>query len=62
MDNQGAVTYEQCPKGGGARCRCGKCTKCGWQKHMTIHGPLDGESAGSKPWGHEFVNEIMHLT
>lgn len=52
----GAVCLESCPtwraRGG---CRCGICAKCGNQKHTAIHGPVMGEKAGSKPWGHEYV-------
>lgn len=54
----GAVTYEQCPNGGGTRrCKCGICAYCGHAKHSAIHGPLFRETAGSKPYGHEFVEQ-----
>ena len=62
---KGAVTYEQCPNGGGIRafyrrypgCGCGKCALCGYPKHTAIHGPALGAGPGSQPWGHEFVGE-----
>ena len=59
----GAVTYEECPTGGGERrrpwvnhhyCGCGLCVKCGFPKHTAIHGPRFGAGPGSEPWGHEF--------
>jgi hypothetical protein len=56
MRREGAVTYEQCPYGGGpGRCQCGTCAVCGHKKHTSIHGPSQGEPAGSEPVGHEFV-------
>jgi hypothetical protein len=53
----GAVTYEQCPNGGGKQCRCERCGRCNFRKHMAIHGPVYGKGAGSKPWGHEFMSK-----
>lgn len=50
----GAVTYEQCPNGGGNKCRCGNCKVCGFPKHTAIHGPKHGQKAGSEPHGHEY--------
>ena len=52
--DEGAVTYEQCPNGGGMRCKCGKCAECGNPKHTAIHGPMFGKEAGSRPAGHQF--------
>jgi hypothetical protein len=52
----GAVTYEQCPDGGGPRrCKCGRCARCNNKKHTAIHGPVNGGGPGSKPYDHEFV-------
>lgn len=52
---EGAVTYEQCPYGGGTRCKCGRCSACGYPMHTAIHGPTYGQPAGSKPYGHLFL-------
>ena len=54
---EGAVTYEQCPDGGGMRCKCGRCAICGNPKHTAIHGPAFGGKAGDKPASHEFIKE-----
>lgn len=53
----GAVLHEDCPTRGGARrdCRCDFCAVCGYRKHTAIHGPLAGNGAGSRPWGHRYV-------
>jgi hypothetical protein len=46
------VTYADCPYGGGNRCRCGKCSICGHQHHVAIHGPVYDNP--EKFWGHAF--------
>ena len=52
---QGAVDFSDCPMmKRGKKCRCGYCEICGNQKHTSVHGPLAGESSGSRPWGHEY--------
>jgi hypothetical protein len=51
---KGAVDFSECPFPPG-KCKCGKCIKCGFHKHMSVHGPLYGEPPGSKPWGHTYV-------
>lgn len=55
----GAVDLDECPdrlwSSTRLSCRCGACVVCGCQKHTAIHGPVDGGSKGSKPFGHEFT-------
>jgi hypothetical protein len=54
-DAKGAVDTRKCPKFPRVgNCRCGKCVRCGFQKHTGIHGPFYGKPPGSKPYGHEF--------
>jgi hypothetical protein len=61
-EKRGAVDADECPKRycGWRYCRCGACAVCGFHKHMAIHGPLLGQPAGSKPWGHEFTPQLSH--
>jgi hypothetical protein len=59
----GAVDLDKCPDRMRARsrmlvCKCGKCSVCGFPKHTAIHGPVNGKGEGSKPYGHEFTEEI----
>ena len=57
----GAVTYEECPRGGGTGtrgCLCGYCSTCGWAKHTAIHGPVMGQGPGSTPVGHEYADAV----
>lgn len=55
-ETSGAVTYSQCPTGGGNRCRCGTCRICGFHKHTAIHGPgCDDPRPGTRPCGHVFA-------
>lgn len=49
----GAVDFDECPYPAG-RCKCEKCGRCGFWKHMSVHGPCYGQPAGSRPWDHEF--------
>lgn len=52
----GALLPSACPSRDGMfRCRCGKCSVCRFPKHTAIHGPRQGEPAGSEPWGHQFI-------
>lgn len=41
----GAIDMNECPRGGGNRCRCALCARCGLHKHTALHGPI---------WGHKF--------
>lgn len=50
----GAVDCRDCPLYPG-KCKCGKCMYCGYHKHTAIHGTVNDGVAGSKPFGHEFV-------
>jgi len=53
---RGAVDFEECPSTARPRhCKCGRCAKCGYPKHTSVHGPVLGAEPGSKPWDHEFV-------
>lgn len=49
----GAVDLNECRRSVN-RCTCGKCARCGFPKHMAIHGPKYGQPPGSEPYGHEF--------
>jgi hypothetical protein len=50
-----AVNCDECPQGGGNRCRCEICAVCGYRKHMSVHGPYwRGETLIQEPWDHEF--------
>lgn len=56
----GAVDLAACQKRWGptGKCRCTPiCRICGHGPHMAVHGPLMGQSPGTKPWGHEFEPE-----
>jgi hypothetical protein len=46
----GAVDLEACPS---KTCHCGTCIRCGFPIHTAIHGSVDGQRPGSKPYGHE---------
>lgn len=53
---RGAIDYEACPtRDRYRRCNCAKCAKCGYAKHMGIHGPLYGKAPGTKAYGHNFI-------
>lgn len=52
----GAVDLDECrTRSYSGNCRCGKCAKCGWGKHCSLHGPFLGELPGSKPFDHEYA-------
>jgi len=55
----GAVDLKECPTRThrNGTCRCEKCARCGYGKHMAVHGPVYGQPPGSRPWGHEFEPE-----
>lgn len=54
-DTTGAVDIVACPTRTWGQCRClPMCDKCPNRKHTAVHGPLLGEPAGSKPYGHEY--------
>jgi hypothetical protein len=52
---EGAIDLAACPdrpKG----CKCGpRCTICGFNKHMAVHGPFYGALPGSKPYDHQYT-------
>jgi hypothetical protein len=51
-DSSGAVALDSCWL---RWCQHGKCARCNYPMHSAIHGPLWGQPAGSKPYGHRFV-------
>jgi hypothetical protein len=55
VDPDGGLDVKECPYGGGDRCRCGPCARCGAKKHSALHLPAWGEPVGSKPWGHRYA-------
>lgn len=59
-DPDGSVDLDSCPRAYlratcSTPCLCGGCAICGHRKHVSLHGPLFGQPAGSKPYGHRFV-------
>ena len=54
---RGAVDLDECRTRwpGSRTCHCEQCARCGWGKHMAVHGPAYGEPPGSAPYDHEFV-------
>jgi hypothetical protein len=56
----GAILYEDCTtRSGRGLCQCGRCEICGERKHTSVHGPVNGQGRGSKPFGHEFVPKAV---
>jgi hypothetical protein len=55
----GAVDYAECHpcRTRWPACVCGRCRRCGYQKHTAIHGPMFGKLPGSEPFGHRFTAE-----
>jgi hypothetical protein len=51
----GAVDFNECIRDSWERCQCGRCMRCGFPKHSGVHGPVNFEPPGSRPWGHEYV-------
>jgi hypothetical protein len=50
-----AVDLTECPNYPRA-CRCKPfCEVCGNRKHVSLHGPIYGEPAGTKPYDHEYT-------
>lgn len=56
----GAVDLSECPQSQSLRaCKClPKCRVCGFGKHMAVHGPMQGELPGGKPYDHEFEAKV----
>lgn len=55
-EKRGALDIDICPTRRRGECCCAEvCSRCGWRIHASVHGPLYGRKAGSKPYGHKFV-------
>ncbi len=59
-----AINIEDCPGGGGDRCRCEICACCGYRKHAAIHGPVwrTGKLMDEPYGGHEFKPKRTNCT
>lgn len=56
-EETGAVDIDNCPtRDRWGRCFCDICARCGYRRHMAIHGPLLGCAPGTTPYGHEFTS------
>lgn len=54
---KGAPVETPCPQPDVyGRCQCGKCLRCGWPKHMAVHGGVIGKPG--MIWDHKFQSRL----